>query len=778
MSEFFVKLKKGGGVLLFVIGFFTQAYSPSGNVVSQNSPQLTTRQIESRWRGLYKKGIEAFQRHDYTYAESALRESIDLLVSNEAENSPSHIYSLIKLGEIYFESGSQNKQESVENEILAIGKAIRPGSKRHIDYLYNLGLYYSNIGCFKDAISSLDQVLAFPDVLLQMPGEKEKIIHRKALCYYCSGDLSTAIRLAEECVANDNNKTPDYIKSLAYYYFKASEWGKLEALMPNCYDYAREPILRKFTQSRASERAAFWSQSGLFFTDYLPCYARCHPSELLVSYAYDAALFGKGVLLAAENKSMDITLNSDDPELVKLYARYLELKRKKDKSIDEDVEMESLSDVLLRFQREHKYEYRRDFRIRWMDVRDKLGDSDIAIEFLTVPDVSGVDEYLALTLKKGYSSPKLTVLADFEQLSSIPQESIYTTSLLYDLVWGPLENELDGVQNIYFSPAGMFFNTAIEYLPNVDEVNLSAVRNVFRLSSTKELVLAEDGSLTKGALFGGIDYDTSISVLAKQTPEYVQSADLWNSVPLDSLDLRGSASRGFSFLEGTMEEAGEISMICLDADLPIDLFSGEEGSETTFKNLTGTENDFLHVATHGFYYASKQTGHARSLDKVFRDLNLHFVSDDIETINEDKMLTRSGLALAGANNVLRKVQIPDGIEDGVLYASEIANLDLSHIRLLVLSACQSGLGDIAASEGVFGLQRGFKLSGVKSIIMSLWEVNDEATRLLMTELYRNIAAGQSLPTALTDAQMSLRLYENGVFDNPHFWAAFVLLDGN
>ena len=117
-----------------------------------------------------------------------------------------------------------------------------------------------------------------------------------------------------------------------------------------------------------------------------------------------------------------------------------------------------------------------------------------------------------------------------------------------------------------------------------------------------------------------------------------------------------------------------------------------------------------------------------------------------------------------------------GVEDGVLYADEIANLNLSNVEFLVISACQSGLGDIAASEGVFGLQRGFKLAGVHSIIMSLWKVSDEATKILMSEMYKNIALGQSNREALFNAQMALRMAENGKYDSPEYWAAFVLLD--
>ena len=84
-------------------------------------------------------------------------------------------------------------------------------------------------------------------------------------------------------------------------------------------------------------------------------------------------------------------------------------------------------------------------------------------------------------------------------------------------------------------------------------------------------------------------------------------------------------------------------------------------------------------------------------------------------------------------------------EDGILTAEEIAGMDLSNTDLLVLSACQTGLGDVT-SEGVYGLQRGFKIAGVNSIIMSLWEVNDSATEVMMTKFYQNLAAGKSKRT--------------------------------
>jgi CHAT domain-containing protein len=120
--------------------------------------------------------------------------------------------------------------------------------------------------------------------------------------------------------------------------------------------------------------------------------------------------------------------------------------------------------------------------------------------------------------------------------------------------------------------------------------------------------------------------------------------------------------------------------------------------------------------------------------------------------------------------------LPDNVEDGILTAKEIADVDLRGLDLVVLSACQTGLGDISQGEGVFGLQRGFKKAGANSILMSLWEVNDEATQILMTQFYKNLVSGQSKRQSLHYAQKYLREYNNGRYHEPKYWAAFILLD--
>ena len=153
-----------------------------------------------------------------------------------------------------------------------------------------------------------------------------------------------------------------------------------------------------------------------------------------------------------------------------------------------------------------------------------------------------------------------------------------------------------------------------------------------------------------------------------------------------------------------------------------------------------------------------------------------FMLDDESTApKEDKALTRSGLLFAGAQNTFDGKEIPIDVEDGILTAKDISRMDLRGTDLVVISACQSGLGEVTG-DGVFGLQRGFKKAGVQTIVMSLWEVDDDATKVMMTRFYENLAKGRNKYDAFREAQKYLRKYEKGVYDKPEYYAAFVLLD--
>ncbi|MEJ7680988.1 MAG: CHAT domain-containing protein [Segetibacter sp.] len=132
---------------------------------------------------------------------------------------------------------------------------------------------------------------------------------------------------------------------------------------------------------------------------------------------------------------------------------------------------------------------------------------------------------------------------------------------------------------------------------------------------------------------------------------------------------------------------------------------------------------------------------------------------------------RSGLVLAGANYAWKGGAVIPGKEDGILTAYEIAQMDLSNTDLVVLSACETALGDLQGNEGVIGLQRAFKMAGVKQLIVSLWRVPDKETTELMTLFYHNWLTGQSTREALRSAQLKMKEKYS-----PYFWAAFVVVE--
>lgn len=170
----------------------------------------------------------------------------------------------------------------------------------------------------------------------------------------------------------------------------------------------------------------------------------------------------------------------------------------------------------------------------------------------------------------------------------------------------------------------------------------------------------------------------------------------------------------------------------------------------------------LHIATHGFFLTNPKD----------IETNAFLTNANARSTNAGQVLNRSGLLFAGANRAWSGQGAIPGIDDGILTANEISNLNLSTTDIVVLSACETGLGVDGASEGVFGLQRAFKLAGVKTLIMSLWKVPDAQTSELMQTFYSNWLGGMNRHAAFAAAQRKIKETN----PNPYYWAGFVMLD--
>ena len=368
--------------------------------------------------------------------------------------------------------------------------------------------------------------------------------------------------------------------------------------------------------------------------------------------------------------------------------------------------------------------------IRWEDVRDALSSDEAAVEFIQ----AGSDEqpvYCALVLRSGWKRPRcVALIGDDEQfLLTLAEpeytEFVYGDPTLYGVFWAPLEKMIKPGDKVYFAMDGFLNAFAFEHFVTEKGERAMDRYELHRVSSTRELIgRKQEVPERSAALFGGFDYNLS----GEEVSYYA------------SLDRSGAGDEEWGYLPGSLAEVEEAERI-LEGRMDVSLYTAEEGLESRFKALSGQAPDLIHIATHGYYFDGK--------------------SDPME---------RSGLVFSGANALKEEGPAESG-EDGLLKSSEIALLDLRGTDLIVLSACQSGVGSIS-SDGVYGLQRAFKKAGVRSILMSLWKVDDKVTAEMMQLFYTALSSGQDSRAAFRSARETLRK----TYPDPLLWAPFVLLE--
>jgi len=488
---------------------------------------------------------------------------------------------------------------------------------------------------------------------------------------------------------------------------------------------------------------AFWNKYMDKFSNELSQYVYYSIGDSIKKTAYNAALFYKGLLLNTDIEMRKLLLESGDANIIREYNDFLanqamiaklreRYKKRTDINVDSLKRVINQQEAYLIDHSKVYGDYTRNLRKNWQDVRFSLKEKEIAIEFLSFT-LHDSTKYIALTLKNNYNVPHMIPLFEQSQLKSMMNGSNLINDSLSAIIWKPLNEELYGIETIYFSPSGELHNIGIEYLPEMDSYKF------IRLSSTREICnMHGDKHSTMSVLYGGLDYSlTNVGQTDKVASQGTMRGAIEEIVPLP----------------GSKKEVKTIENLMKEKGIQVMLKMGTEGTEESFKSMSGQKPMILHLSTHGFYKQKENMS------------------------NLEQSLSYSGLLLAGAEDYLNGDGMYEVTEDGILTAREIASTDLRDTQLVVLSACETALGDITG-EGVFGLQRGFKKAGVNSILMSLWKVDDEATCLFMTEFYRGwICYGKTKYDSLKQAIQEVRSHKEKGWDNPKYWATFILLDG-
>ncbi|MEI6901339.1 MAG: CHAT domain-containing protein, partial [Bacteroidota bacterium] len=413
-------------------------------------------------------------------------------------------------------------------------------------------------------------------------------------------------------------------------------------------------------------------------------------------------------------------------------------------------------------------DYTSNMKISWQDVQSKLKEKDVAIEFVEYPTLTDTIKYSALVLRKGWQYPKMISLFRRDQIEEFikqDKDKIYSNGYvgkqLKKLIWSPLEAAVSSGDRVYFSPAGILHQLAVENLPADDSTTLGDHYQMYRLSSTKELALHQTASKNQYAvLYGGLQYDLPEDSMIAESKKYEKQENLY---AMRGYSNDTSVRKGLEYLSGSLQEVDQIAQLMSVKQYEVTKFTGTTGNEESFKSLSGKGKGIIHIATHGFFLPIEE-----SRKNLFMQMRM---GDQRETRGGVDPMLRSGLMLSGGNWAWQGEQVSKTIEDGVLTAKEISRMDLRGTDLVVLSACETGLGEVS-SEGVFGLQRSFKQAGVKTLLMSLWEVNDQATRYIMTEFYANLLSGKDKRTAFLEAKRKCK----EKFPEPQYWAAFIMLN--
>jgi CHAT domain-containing protein len=608
-----------------------------------------------------------------------------------------------------------------------------------------------------------------------------------------------AIAMELEAAGKEHQNYPQMLWGMAHVYEAEQQYADSEQLMAEISALEQHPLLKGSSYLSENELALFsekYSAEGNRFSSLL--LTRVNNGRnlgILPAINYDHQLFQKGFLLTAagrlnvlaasspETKDLSIRLKGYQRQLTTEYSKPI---AERNQVVNLEEKVNDLEKQLSRQVAGYTEAVR---QVKWQEVQATLKPTEVAIEFVHFKaDFYGVSDsmmYAALLLFPGATQPDFIPLFEEKQLDSLlfrvdkrsdvhikqlyssmdtggPTET-HPKKTLYDLIWKPLEKSLSGVTTIYFSPSGLLYRINLAAIPLPPDAVVGNQYHLVELGSTRQLVVREEVKSPNqdALLFGGIRYELD----ANDVPGNLDSLHTMSRGALDFADADSTLRLGtWNVLPYSVKEVLSVDQILKKSGLKSVVLQGSTATEEAFKSvgIGSASPRVLHIATHGFFYP----------DPKFNPQRSH--KDDLVFRTSDHPMIRSGLLLAGANQAWKTGKpLRNGMEDGVLTAYEISQMNLSNTELVVLSACETGLGDIQGNEGVYGLQRAFKIAGAKYLIMSLYKVPDRETAEFMTVFYKKwLKEKMEIPDAFRDTQKELRKR----FPNPYSWAGFVLLE--
>jgi len=742
----------------------------------------------------------------HTKAETLYLEALNIQKKVLGEEHTDYANTLNNLASLYKSMGNYAKAEPLYVEALNIQKKVL--GEEHTDYaniLNNLASLYESIGNYAKAEPLYVEAL---NIYKKLLGEENPsyatIVNNLAGLYSNMGNYTKAEPMHVESlnirrmVLGESH--PYYIYSLydlAALYESVGNYDKAEPLRIKGFEIATNHILSNISNLSEKEKNVWISKNG-YQNEILLSLQNNYKgiANTSTSFILNQQLLFKSLILADTKGILQTILTNKDSALQEIYSNWTSIKKQLAQQYSlpiagrntELADWEKKAEVLEKEINRKSSAFReqqQSFRIKSTDVQTGLSNNEASIEFVRfrLYNKKWTDStmYAAYILTKNDSIPVFVPLFEEKQLQKLFDSAGTSANAmvskfyrgvdlgntgtsaslgkdLYNLVWAPLEPYLKGIKKISYSPAGKLYSIAFHALPVDSATMLMDKYELSQYTSTRQVALRRTQetkvNIQSVTLFGNASFTLDSATIAKAKTGNQSVSNIY--VPQN----RGSRGGTWSDLPGTAEEVKKLKQLFDQNRIPTKSFTQTTATEENLKALSGNSPQVLHIATHGFFLPDPE--------KKRKDIGMN--NENTYSLADDPLL-RSGLILAGGNYAWSGKTPVEGVEDGIATAYEISQLNLSNTELVVLSACETALGDVKGSEGVFGLQRAFKMAGVKKMIVSLWQVPDKETAELMTTFYNYWLKGKTIEQAFAQAQAEMRKKYS-----PYYWAAFVLVE--
>lgn len=658
---------------------------------------------------------------EYEEAEELYTSVLEIKKRRFSANSPEFANLQRNLASLYMEMDRHTKAEALLASSAEIYK--KKFNENHISYATTLS-YQGKLKLFLGQLEEAESILTkVEEIQLNILGEKH----------------------------------PDYLttlEDLALVYWKSNQTEKAVSQFEKVINKKLELVDTQFMFMSEHEKTNFWNKIRpdlMIFNTFVINNFEEYPQ--LLAQMYNLHLATKGLLLQTTNKVRKQILESGNELLIAEYNQWINQREylselysySKEELREENINIDSLEQTVIKLEKDLSTKSQvflasnSNDKVTFKDVKEALKEGESAVEIIHFNkyDKKFTNDiyYAALIAQPNKDYPEIVVLENGKEMENTLY-SVYKGSITnqiedvdsYEYFWKDIDEKIKN-KTIYISSDGIYNQLNINTFLKPDNSFILDNNNLIFLTSTRQLV----EGLTSRPI-----HDQQVILFG--FPDYGDSGTI-------------------SKLPGTKKEVESLASIIGEGQSNV--YLGKEANE---ENVKAIENPhILHIATHGFFMEDVESVDKK--EKVF----------GIETAKAiENPLLRSGLLLTDAESVINAVETKDTREqnNGILTAYEAMNLSLDETDLVVLSACETGLGNIKSGEGVYGLQRAFQIAGVDAIVMSLWKVSDNATQQLMTNFYKKWKENGDKQAAFLAAQTQLKKE----FPDPYYWGAFVLLN--